>query len=120
MPNELKTIPKWFKWFLRGVAVINALLIINIISLLIVSEPGVDLMTSEVNTLIFQAVLHAIELGIYVLFLFRINRKLVIGYFVFLIINALFSVFTGGIFMIFIRYIPIYFAFQSQWGKFKK
>ena len=119
LSDESQKRPKWFKWFLCGVMAANVLLIINIISILIVSEHGVDLLTSEINTLIFQAVFYAIEIFIYVLFIFITKRKLLIGYMIFLIIGVLFNAFTGGVAMI-VRHILIYFVFQSQWSKFKK
>jgi hypothetical protein len=127
LSDESQKRPKWFNKFLYGVIVLNVILIINNLSWLIVSEHGVDLLTSEVNTLIIQIVLYAIEIFIYVLFLFYMKRKLLIGYMIFLIISALISAFTGGDLLFAniigplpVRHILIYFVFQSQWSKFKK
>ena len=127
LSDESQQRPRWFKWFLYGVIALNVILIINNVSWLIVSEHGVDLLTSEVNTLIFQVALYAVEIGIYVLFLFHMKRKLLIGYMIFLAFSALVSAFTGGDVMFVniigplpVRHILIYFVFQSQWSKFKK
>ena len=100
-------------------AALNAILIINIIGMLMIYEHGVDLLTFEINTLILQAALYAIEIFIYILFIFKMKRKLLIVYFIFLIIVGFLSAFTGSIGLL-IRAVLVYFVFQSQWDKFKK
>lgn len=118
-PDESKERPKWFLWFLYGLIALSVLLIINNIGALVMNEHGTDLLTFEIYTLIFQTALYVIEICLYILFIFKMKRKLLIGYFAFLIISSLFSIFTGSIVLL-VRYLPIYWIFQSQWDKFKK
>ena len=119
LPDKSKDRPKWFLWFLYGLMALNVILIINNAGTLVIYQHGVDLLTSEVNTLIMQIALLVIEIFIFVLFIFNVKRKLLIGYFIFLIISGLLNAFTGGIVLL-VRAVLVYFVFQSQWDKFRK
>jgi len=119
--DESQKRPRWFVWFLYGMIALNIILTMINAGTLLTHEYGVDILLAEANILIFQIMLYAIEILIFTLFLFKrfMKRKVLFGYFVFLILASFIGIFFGN-FLMLGKSVIVYFVFQSQWDIFRK
>jgi hypothetical protein len=108
---------KWFTVFLYFMIAVLLFLVINNIVVMIKYDIT-ELSEIAKGFMIIKIILNIFEICMYVLFLFKMKKKIVKIYVIFMIANLLISIFTLDVISV-IRIISMYFVFQSQWHTFE-
>ena len=112
--GETLTRPKNLTWFLLGIMAIDLVMIINDAGAVIIQDYGV----AETRYLVFYIAINTIEIIVYSLFFYKLKKKLLIAYFIFLGISCFYVLFTGGNVRVILT-VGIFFMFREHWDKFR-
>jgi len=107
----------WFTVFLYCIIAFIIFIIINNIVVINKYDSADGLNEVAKGFMVIQIILYVIEVFLYVLFLFKMKKKIAIIYVILMILSLFIGVFTLN-FISIIRIVPIYFVFKSQWHNF--
>ena len=107
----------WFTVFLYCIIAFIIFIIINNIVVITKYDSADGLNEVAKGFMVIQIILYVIEVFLYVLFLFKMKKKIAVIYVILMILSLFIGVFTLN-FISIIRIVPIYFVFKSQWHNF--